>query len=74
MLINRAYMTRQVHELESQNNGVVGHITSLMPIWPENKADEGRVVRKFEQGVDEVHLDLTDEASSVCQMKLARSF
>ncbi|BHH85911.1 ATP-binding protein [Desulforhopalus sp. 52FAK] len=55
-LINPAYMTRQVHELEIENNGVVGHITSLLPIRPENKADEweAQALKKFEAGVAEV--------------------
>jgi hypothetical protein len=38
-LINPAYMTRQVHELASKESGVLGHITSLNPIRPENAAD-----------------------------------
>lgn len=39
-MINPAYMTRQVHELGEYVTGVQGHITSLKPIRPENKADE----------------------------------
>ncbi|MGL1864199.1 MAG: DUF3365 domain-containing protein [Pseudodesulfovibrio sp.] len=38
--INPSYMTRQVHELGKRESGVFGHITSLKPIRPENKADE----------------------------------
>ena len=39
-LINPAYMTRQVHELVRSRGGVAGHLTSLRPIRPENRADE----------------------------------
>lgn len=39
-LINPAYMTRQVHELEMEKTGVRGHITSMKPIRPENAPDE----------------------------------
>ena len=39
-MINPAYMTRQVHELQAEEYGVLGHITSLNPIRPENAADE----------------------------------
>ncbi|WP_320170800.1 DUF3365 domain-containing protein [Maridesulfovibrio sp.] len=38
--INPAYMTRQVHELGETASGLIGHITSLNPIRPENKADD----------------------------------
>ncbi|MDR1656382.1 MAG: response regulator [Deltaproteobacteria bacterium] len=38
--INPAYMTRLVHELGKLNSGVIGHITSLDPIRPENAADQ----------------------------------
>lgn len=37
--INPAYMTRQVHELGVSESGVIGHLTSLNPVRPENKAD-----------------------------------
>jgi signal transduction histidine kinase len=55
-LINPAYMTRQLHELELQESGVRGHITSLKPIRPENAADhwEQMALRRFESGSDEV--------------------
>lgn len=38
-IINPAYMTRQVHELGALKSGVLGHITSLKPLRPENKPD-----------------------------------
>ncbi|MES9960245.1 MAG: HD domain-containing phosphohydrolase [Sedimenticola sp.] len=55
-LINPAYMTRQVHELIALDKGVLGHITSLNPIRPENAADrwEAEALKAFEQGVEEV--------------------
>lgn len=55
-MINPAYMTRQVHELEKSKNGVIGHITSLNPIRPENKADlwEFEGLKQFDQGITEV--------------------
>ncbi len=55
-LINPAYMTRQVHELELEKRGVVGHITSLNPIRPQNRADkwETAALTQFENGTKEV--------------------
>jgi len=51
-LMNPAYMTRQVHEIEVRDRGVLGHITSLNPIRPENAADvwETMALKSFEQG------------------------
>ena len=56
-LINPAYMTRQVHELlELRKHGNRGHITSLNPIRPQNKADawESKALRRFDKGESEV--------------------
>lgn len=39
-LINPAYMTRQVFELQEANDQVQGHITSLSPLRPENAPDD----------------------------------
>lgn len=54
-LVNPAYMTRQVHELFEQTEGLKGHITSLKPIRPENKADEWETsaLASFETGDSE---------------------
>lgn len=54
-LINPAYMTRQVYELAADQNGVLGHITSLKPIRPENQPDEWerKALLAFEQGSKE---------------------
>ena len=55
-LINPAYMTRKVHEMGAEQYGLLGHITSLNPIRPENAADEWetKTLRAFEQGAKEV--------------------
>jgi PAS domain S-box-containing protein len=55
-LTNPANMTRQVHELKAQEDGVLGHITSLKPLRPENAPDawEAAALRAFEQGRTEV--------------------
>ncbi len=55
-LINPAYMTRQVHELAQEQDGIQGHITSLDPIRPANAPDEWEVeaLLAFEDGVREV--------------------
>ncbi len=56
-LVNPAYMTRQVHEIERQQpGGLLSHITSLRPIRPANAPDpwERRALERFERGADEV--------------------
>ena len=54
-LVNPAYMTRQVFELQNEKLGIKGHITSLNPIRPENAPDpwEHRALESFERGADE---------------------
>ena len=54
-LVNPAYMTRQVHELPRTGSSVLGHITSLDPIRPQNAADEWETValQAFEAGAEE---------------------
>lgn len=56
-LVNPAYMTRQVHDLTQNDNGVLGHITSLKPIRPGNEPDEWekKALIAFENGTEEVH-------------------
>jgi PAS domain S-box-containing protein len=51
-LLNPAYMTRQMHELKAREDGMLGHITSLKPLRPENTPDpwEATALRAFEQG------------------------
>jgi len=55
-LINPAYMTRQVHELSLEQYGLMGHITSLDPLRPANRADdwETQALMAFEQGAERV--------------------
>lgn len=55
-LMNPAYMTRKVHELEKKKHGVRGHITSLNLIRPENAPDswETEALRAFERGETEI--------------------
>ncbi|HPH97961.1 MAG TPA: diguanylate cyclase [Anaerolineaceae bacterium] len=55
-LINPAYMTRQVFELQRDSMGILGHITSLNPIRPANAADawETHALEAFETGTVEV--------------------
>ena len=55
-LVNPAYMTRQVYELEAGGDGIHGHLTSLKPLRPENAPDawEAAALRAFEQGRTEV--------------------
>jgi len=54
-LINPAYMTRQAHELGKERYNLLGHITSLNPIRPENKADpwEEKALELIAGGVKE---------------------
>lgn len=54
-LFNPAYMIRQVYEMEREEEGILSHITSLIPIRPQNRADvwEEQVLQKFGQGVAE---------------------
>ena len=51
-LINPAYMTRQMAELEQSASGIRFHITSLTPLRPENKADawETKALKTFSSG------------------------
>jgi len=55
-MINPAFMTRQLHEIELLDSGIRGHITSLNPIRPENKADDWEVaaLKQFEKGKQEI--------------------
>ena len=53
--INPAFMTRQASELAMKKDGVKFHITSLLPIRPENRATpiEEAALKEFETGVIE---------------------
>ncbi|MBC8319340.1 MAG: PAS domain S-box protein [Bacteroidetes bacterium] len=56
-LINPAYLTRQIHEIQEQFTEVRGHITSLNPIRPENAPDSWEVIalESFENGEPEYY-------------------
>ncbi|MCL1915523.1 MAG: diguanylate cyclase [Desulfovibrionaceae bacterium] len=58
--INPAFMTRLVHELGAMESGVIGHITSNMPIRKGNEPDpwEGAALKQLEAG-------LADEISGI---------
>jgi PAS domain S-box-containing protein len=51
-LLNPNNMTREAHELKAQEEGTLGHITSLKPLRRENTPDawEAAALRSFEQG------------------------
>ncbi len=53
--INPAYMTRQIAEIAERQQGVKFHITSLMPLRPENMAKpwEVKALLLFERGKPE---------------------
>jgi serine phosphatase RsbU (regulator of sigma subunit) len=55
-LINPAFMTRLVHEIQEKQSGAKGHITSLNPIRSENAPDqwETAALKAFDQGQTEV--------------------
>lgn len=55
-LVNPAYMTRMVYELEASVSGLHGHITSLEPMRPQNAPDpwEHTALEAFARGVKEV--------------------
>ena len=55
-LINPAYMSRQIYELAKREYGMIGHITSLDPIRPENAPDpwEAKALQAFMRGESEI--------------------
>ena len=71
-LLNPAYMTRQVHELEMAQHGLVGHITSLAPIRVENRPDDWERValESFEDSVPEV--SSIEQVEGEAHMRLMR--
>ena len=54
--MNPAYMVRQLNEYFVKDYGVVGHITSLKLLRPENKPDkwEKNALEQFENGITEI--------------------
>lgn len=62
-LINPAYMTRQVHELQADGENIHVRLTSLKPLNPKNAADEWerQALQSFEAGATEAEaLETTD--------------
>jgi signal transduction histidine kinase/DNA-binding NarL/FixJ family response regulator len=55
-LINPAYMMRQLYEMANREQKIIGHITSLKPIRPQNAPDlwETTALRAFEKGEKEI--------------------
>ena len=55
-LMNPAYALRQLIEEYEARMGIIGHITSLKPINPDNAADEWETeaLKGFEKDIDEV--------------------
>lgn len=60
-LINPAYMTRQLADMEHEGSSILFHLTSLTPIRPENKADawETEALKAFVKGAS-FFTELTD--------------
>ena len=60
-LMNPAWAVRQINENFAETNGVTGHITSLLPLRPENSPDnwERQSLESFEKGESEA-LEFTD--------------
>jgi diguanylate cyclase (GGDEF)-like protein len=54
--INPAFMTRQISEIAATQKGIQFHITSLMPIRPENKPtpQEVTALHAFQNGIKEI--------------------
>ncbi len=71
-LINPAYMTRQVYELANENKTVGGHITSLDPVNPTNKADswEQKALQAVGQGAMDYRERLTLDGQEYFRMLL----
>ncbi len=55
-MINPAFMTRQLSDLNKKINNIQYHITSLKPIRPGNRADvwETKTLHQFENGKKEI--------------------
>ncbi len=55
-LMNPAYITRQLHELQRTSLGTQGHLTSLNPVSPSNAPDawEQKSLQAFEEGKKEI--------------------
>lgn len=71
-LINPAYMTRQVYELARDRHAVSGHITSVTPLNPANKADawEEKALRAVAQGLPEYSETVRTDGAETIRMLL----
>jgi len=65
-MINPAYMTRQIAEINKQENDLQFHITSTNPIRPANKADEWetKALESFGTGRNEVFEHISNDTVS----------
>lgn len=56
-MINPAYMSRQLYEIQKETAEVQGHITSIKPLRPGNEPDdwEHRALMGFQEGIPEVY-------------------
>lgn len=65
-LVNPAYMTRQISEINKANNDLQFHITSLRPLRPANVPDHWEAIslRSFEKGNKEA-LELLEKPAPV---------
>jgi PAS domain S-box-containing protein len=56
-LMNPAYALRQMNQEYAETYGVAGHITSLLPLNPDNKPDawEKDALESFEKGISEIY-------------------
>ena len=72
-LVNPAYMTRQVHELEATQYDVRGHITSLNPLRPQNGPDpwEAATLQLFMAKGEKEHYSL-EALNGTLYMRLMR--
>lgn len=61
--INPSYMTRQISEIARAQEGVQYHITSLLPLRPENKATEREeaLLKEFATGVKDAGFFIEDK-------------
>lgn len=69
-LLNPAVVSRQVFELQEQQTGIRGHLTSLRPIREANRPDdwERRALEQFEQGCKEVSSTVTVQGEPCFRM------
>lgn len=71
-LMNPAYMSRQVYELERKKYSFIGHIASLNPINPQNAPDpwETKALEAFVHG--EIEIGSVDKMEGKDYMRLMR--